>query len=148
MRRERGFTLLEALLSVALISILAGVSLPVYNSFQNRSDLNITAQTVASMLRRAQVYARGANGDSQWGVKVQSTTATLFKGSAWTGHDTSYDETATIPGSTTVSGALTEVIFSKLAGLPSTTTGNVTLTTTNGDTRTVTINAKGMVSVN
>lgn len=145
MERQRGFTLLEVLLSVSIITILVGMSLPLYQTFQVRNDLDITAEAIASSLRRAQVYARGVNGDAQWGVEVQSTAVTLFRGAVFASRDPTYDEPTSIPASMSVSG-LTEVLFSKLTGAPST-TGNIVLTTTNtNDTRTININAEGMVS--
>lgn len=141
---SKGFTLIEMMLSVGILSLLAGLSLPVYQSFQNRNELDITTQSLASALRRAQTYSRGMNGDSQWGVAVQANTITLFKGSSYAARDTAYDESTAIATSTSTSGS-TEIMFTKLTGLPAT-TGSFTLTSINNDSRTVTINAKGMVS--
>jgi prepilin-type N-terminal cleavage/methylation domain-containing protein len=143
-RREHGFTLIEMLLSVGIIALLAGMSLPLYQSFDTRNELDISTQSLASALRRAQVYARGANDDSQWGVHIQSGTITLFKGAVWASRDVAYDEVTSVSPSTAVSG-LGEVLFAKLSGAPNT-TGSVTLTNVNDEIRTVTINAKGMVA--
>lgn len=143
-RRDNGFTLIEILLSVGIISLLVGASLPVYVSFQTRNDLEVTTQSVVSMLRRAQTYARAGNGDSQWGVAVQAGSATLFKGAAFTSRDTAYDEIAIISSATSVSG-LGEIVFAKLSAAPST-TGSITLSATTNDTRMITINGKGMVN--
>lgn len=145
MKSARGFTLIEVLLSVAIISLITGMSLPVLASFNDRNDLDLTAQGIVSQLRRAQTYARAVNGDSQWGVYAQNGSAVLFKGSSYAARDTSYDEPTTISPTVTVTG-LSEFLFAKLDGTPST-TGSVTLTNTNtNETRTITINAKGMVS--
>ena len=145
MRNQSGFTLLELLLSVAIIGVLAGISMPLYMTFNQRNALNSSAEDVVAALRRAQTYARGVEEDSQWGVKIASGTATLFKGSSYASREISFDEPINIPANITVSGALTEVIFSKLVGAPAT-TGSVTLTSNTNETRTVTLNAKGMVS--
>lgn len=142
--KSHGFTLVEMLLSVAIISILVGTSLPVYVSFQTRGDLEIATQSIADMLRRAQTYTRGVSGDSQWGVAVQSGSATLFKGASFATRDATYDETTVISPNTAVSG-LSQVVFTKLTAAPST-TGTITLTANTNDVRTITINAKGMVS--
>lgn len=144
MGERRGFTLVEMLLSVSIISLLAGLSLPVYASFQNRTDLDIAAQSLASALRRAQIYSRGVSGDAQWGVEIQPGAFTLFKGATFASRDTAYDEVTTVSPSTTVAG-VGEVLFTKLSGAPNT-TGTVTLTSINNDVRTITINAKGMVT--
>lgn len=143
MMRQAGFTLIELLLSVAIIGVLSGLSLPVYESFARRNDLDLTAQSTVSAIRRAEVYARAVQGDSVWGVKFQSSGVTLFKGATYASRDTAFDETITLPGSVTISG-LSEVQFAKLSAAPST-TGTVTLTSTANDTRTLTLNAKGMV---
>ncbi len=143
-----GFTLVEVLLSVVIIGMLVGLSLPVYANFQNRNDLELTTQGIADMLRRAQTYSRAVNGDSQWGVEIQSTGATLFKGASFAGRDQNYDEATFIPSSMNVSG-FTEVLYSKFDAVPTTTplaTTSLTLTTRTNETRTITINAKGMVN--
>ncbi|HSW77347.1 MAG TPA: type II secretion system protein [Candidatus Chromulinivoraceae bacterium] len=142
--KERGFTVIELLLSVAIVTMLAGLSLPIYISFQNRNNLDISTQSIADMLRRAQVYSRSVTGDSPWGVEIQPTVATLFKGSSFAGRNTAFDETQPIDNSTTISG-LTEVLFTKFTAAPGT-TGTITLSATPVDTRTITINAKGMVN--
>ena len=140
---QRGFTLIEVLLSVAIISLIVGMSLPIYRAFQTKNDLDMTAETVAFALRRAQTYARGVKADSQWGVSIQSGALTVFKGASYAARDTSYDESSVISGGIVV-GGLSEVVFTKLTGQPST-TGTVALTV-NNDTKTVDINAKGTVA--
>lgn len=142
MQRSGGFTLTEMLLSVALIAMLVGLSLPVYTSFLARNDLDIATQSVGEMLRRAQVYARGVKEDSQWGVAISGNSAVLFKGVTFAARDTNFDETVTIPVGTSASG-LTEVTFSPLHATP-TASGTMTLSTSS-ETRTITLNAKGMV---
>lgn len=142
---SRGFTLLEVLLSVAIISVITGLSLPVLTSFNNRNDLDITTQRVVSQFRRAQTYSRGVNGDSQWGVHIQAGSAILYKGATYAGRDTAYDEETIIPATFSITG-ISDVVYSKLAGAPSQ-TGSITLTNTiSNEARTITINAKGMVS--
>lgn len=141
--KTAGFTLTELLLSIAIITLLVSLSLPVYATFQTRNDLDLTAQTIAQMLRRTQIYSRGVNGDSQWGLAIQAGSAVVFKGASYAARDSAYDETVSIPGSLST-GGLTEITFTKLDGAPST-TGTITLTANTGDIKSVTINAKGMV---
>jgi prepilin-type N-terminal cleavage/methylation domain-containing protein len=143
MNRTGGFTLIEVLLSVSIIGLLVGLSLPVYESFVRRNDLDLTTQVVAATLRRAQTYARAVNGDSAWSVEIQGSGVTLFRGTSFGSRDTSYDEVASIPGSITP-GGLGEIQFAKLSAAPNV-TGNITLASTTNDTRTISINAKSMV---
>jgi prepilin-type N-terminal cleavage/methylation domain-containing protein len=142
MRQQYGFTLIEMLLSVMIITVLAMLSIPVFNAFATRDDLDVADHQVASTFRRAQTYARGINGDSPWSVNIQPGIVTLYKGTTFASRDTSYDESVSIPGSISVSG-LNTVQFAKSTGIPNS-TGTVTLMN-NNNTRTITINAKGMV---
>ncbi len=140
---ERGFTLLEALLSVTIIGLLVGASMPIYQSFQSRTDLDVTTESVAGMLRRAQTYSRGSKDNSVWSVQFAANGVTLFKGAIYASRDTAYDESTAIGTSTTLSWTGT-ISFAKLTGTPST-TGNVVITNPNNETRTVTLNGEGMV---
>ena len=143
--KYQGFTLVEMLLSVAIISLIAGMSLPILASFNERNDLATITQSIVGQLRRAQTYARGVSGDSQWGIQAQNGSVILFKGASYAVRDTEYDETTIIPSTISVTG-LSTVIFSKGDATPSQ-SGSITLSNTNNnETRTITINAKGMVS--
>ena len=143
MNKQVGFTLIEALLSVAILTIITGVSLPVYQTFARQNDLDLSTQSIVSMIRRAEVYARGNNTDNVWGVAIQSGVATLYQGSNFASRNTAYDETYDIPDTVANSG-LTDIQFAKLTAAPNT-TGSITLTSTTNSTRTITVNAKGMV---
>jgi len=144
MKYDNGFTLLEVLLSIACIAIIAGISIPVYQSFQNRNDLDIAGTTIAQSLRRAQILSQSSDGDTTSGVKILSPNIIVFRGASYSGRDTTQDETFTFPTSITPTG-INEIIFSKTFGIPST-TGTITLTSNINETRTITINAKGMVT--
>lgn len=137
-----GFSLIELLLSVAIICLLAGLSLPVYRMLMMKNDLDIAANTVFSSLRRAQVLAQAVDGDATWGVKIQSGGIILFKGTSYTGRDANFDETFDVPNTIGV-GGVGEIVFNKFTGLPAT-TGTINLSTAS-DSRTVIINEKGMV---
>lgn len=137
-----GFTLLELLLSVAIISLLAGFSLPVYRTLLSKNDLDIAVVTTAQSLRRAQMLAQAVDGDTTWGVKAQSGSLVIFKGVSFSGRDSNFDETFTVPTTIGLSG-VTEITFAKMTGLPIS-TGTLTLTS-ESDSKTVNVNQKGMV---
>jgi prepilin-type N-terminal cleavage/methylation domain-containing protein len=143
--QARGFTLIEILLSVAIMSVLIGLSLPMYNAYNNRNDLDLTSQTITEMMRRAMTYSRGMRFDDSWAVHIQTGSTTLYKGTVYATRDASYDESATIPSSFTMSG-MSDVSFAKMTGLPSS-TGVVTLAISGtSESRSVTLNGEGMVS--
>jgi prepilin-type N-terminal cleavage/methylation domain-containing protein len=140
---SNGFTLIEMLLSVAIIGLLSGLSLPVYETFIRRNDMDLAAQQLVSTLRRAENYARSGSRDSAWSVEIQQSGVTLFQGTNFAARNTAYDEVFDIPDSVTPSG-LGEVQFAKLSAAPNT-AGTITLTSNASSSRMVTVNAKGMV---
>ncbi len=143
-RREKpdcGFTLLEVALVVFLMSSLVYASIPVYQLFQVRNDLDVTTQELVQMLRRAQTFSRAGERDDNWGVSATGTVITLFRGADFLARDPAFDETVDIPSSITVSGLYT-VIFDKLSGSPRQ-TGIITLTSSLNDTRSITVNEQG-----
>ncbi len=137
----RGFTLLEIILSVALISLIAAIGIPTFQFFQNKNDLDIATVTFVQSSRRAQVLSQAVDGDSNWGVHIQEGSITLFKGDSFSGRDDDFDEVFDISDTITVSG-LQELVFDRLTGIPQS-IGTLNLTSVNNDIREVTINEKG-----
>lgn len=140
---KRGFTLVEIVLSLAVIALIAGFGVPVYQEYQTRNDLDISASTIAQSLRRAQTLAQAGSGDAPWGLYVQSDMITLFQGESYVLRDSNFDETFSVPGVIAPTG-IHEVVFAKFSGEPNT-TGTITLTSSSNETRNITINLKGAV---
>lgn len=144
MRSLKGFTIVEVLLSVVLLGMIAGLSIPFYRSYLDRNELDQTTMTLAQTMRRAQFMSIAQDGDSAWGVRVSSSSILLFKGASYATRDQNLDESTTLAPAISFSG-LSEVVFQKGSGIPST-TGTSTFILNNSETRNVTINQKGMVS--
>jgi len=144
LRDSHGFTLIELILSMALIATLAGITAGVYYATQVKNGLDIAATTLAQGLRRAQSSAQVGDSDSGWGMYVQSGNITLFKGSTYATRDTTADETTSYASNITASGTK-EIDFAKFTGDPAA-TATFTLSTS-ADTKTITVNSKGMVSL-
>ena len=139
-----GFTLVELLLSLAIIAIITGMTIPIYQSFQVKNDLDLTSAILAQSLRRAQLLAEAVAADSNWGVYLQEEKMTLFKGDSYLFRDQTADEDFSIAKSITP-GILREIIFAKFTGLPLT-VGTMVLTSTNNEVKNITINSQGMVN--
>lgn len=131
------------MLVIALLVAIGGISVPVYQVLQVKNNLDVAAYTVAQTLRRAQVLSQSGTEDSVWGVRVEGGGAILFKGANFAGRDQSFDEVAEISSNIIPSG-IQEVTYSKVAGEPQT-IGDIVLTTSNNDVKTITINAKGII---
>lgn len=139
----KGFTLLEVLLSVALIGIISGVSMFLSHSFQTQSALDTAARSYGEFSRRAQIRSGGVENDTSWGVNISSSTITLFQGTVFALRESSFDETYVIPSNVTVSG-VQEIIFTKVTSTPSP-FGTTTFSNRKGESRAVFINQKGIV---
>jgi prepilin-type N-terminal cleavage/methylation domain-containing protein len=140
---RNGFTLIEIMLVVVIMIIVGSISVPVYQSFQVTNNLDVAAYTITQTLRRAQVLSQSGAGNSVWGVHITNGSATLFKGANFEARDATLDEVAEISNNITPSG-IADVVFLSLSGEPQT-TGNITLTTSNNETKNISINAKGMI---
>jgi type II secretion system protein H len=140
----KSFTLIEILLVLALIGILAGIAIPIYQSFQVKNDLDVVAFEIAQSLRRSQVLARATDGDRRWGLRIEDQSIYIFRGQSFATRDSDYDEVFSIPESLTPTG-IEEVVFKKLTGLPQT-EGDIILTSSGNETRTININSKGLIS--
>lgn len=143
MKFFRGFTLIEILLVFSILTIMFGVGAPAYHTFMVRNDLDIATVTLVQTLRRAQTLSQVADGDSIWGVHVQTGVILLYKGPSYTLRDATFDEETAIPTSIVITG-LSDVTFSKLTGLPQS-VGTTIFTSTTNETRNITINQKGTV---
>ncbi len=138
----RGFTIVEVIITIAVITILGGISVPVYKVFQAKNDLGVAENTVVQTLRRAQVLSQAIKGDMNWGLKVENGKVTIFKGLDYASRDSNADEVFDLPRRVNPSG-LTEIVFSKFSGLPETT--GAILLSTKDETKEITINEKGTV---
>lgn len=109
---------MEMTLSLAVVGIIAGLSLPLFMGMQLKNDLDIAANAVVSSLRRAQTLSVSMDGDSTWGVEISSGTVTIFRGATYASRVTAYDETFAINPNVVITGT-NEIVFSKLFGEPS-----------------------------
>ena len=137
-----GFTLVELIVSVAIIAIISGFSFSGYKIFQSKNDIDTAKQTVVVSLRRAQLLSQSVNGDSKWGVRVEKGAAIIFKGETYATRDQLADEKYLMPDTISILG-LSEITYTKLHGFPDA-IGTITLSGPS-DSGSVTINSKGTI---
>lgn len=139
----RGFSLIEMVLSFALIGIIVGVSIPIFQSFQFKSDLDVAIDDAAQRFRRAQALSQLGKGDATWGVHMEVGSIVVFQGTSFAARDANLDEVTALARGITPSG-MTDIVFDKLTGLPQS-TGVFTFTTSDGQERFLTINDQGTI---
>ena len=139
LRADSGFTLVELIMTISIISLITALAIPVYSSFQVETQLGNTAVEIAQTLRRAQQKAFAGEQDRDWGVSFTSSAYTLYANG-----DSSFDEEQTLPATLQLSG-LSGVEFSRLTGKTSD-TGNIIVTAGSIDqNKTVNVNGEGRV---
>lgn len=138
----RGFTLVEMVLSVAIMAILIGLSTPVYFSYQTNNEFGLAVETGVRSLRRAQLLATNMDQDKNWGTYFATSSITVYVGNSFGSRDTNYDEPYNLP--TSVTSTVVDVNFSKFTGEPTTSTV-INLRSNNQDQKVITVNAKGLV---
>ena len=142
MAKHRAFTAIETLLTLGIIAVTTGLSVPMYRNFQIRNDLDLVTEQTIQGLRRAQVLAQSGESDSAWGFYVQD--GVLYQGEAYAVRDAEYDEHYPVPPTINTSG-LSEVSFSRIEGSPSQ-TGEVIIQAINGETRVIVVGLDGVYS--
>lgn len=143
--QKNGFTLLELLLSVALIGLLAGIAAPMYLSLQAENEVAIAAATIGDILHRGQIRAQAMDSDSDWGVEMASSTITIFKGNNFSTRDQNFDENYNLAATINLSG-LNEIIFNKFSGW-TTASGTIAIVHQDGRQKNVSISEIGIITI-
>lgn len=113
--KNRGFTLVELVLSLAIISIITLFSVPVFRSLLVATDLNTSTDILVHSVRRAQNLSRSTRLNERWGVKLNSNEIVIFAGDAYVSRIVDYDEVYDVSNGINFTGD-TEFVFQKLSG--------------------------------
>lgn len=135
---------MELVLVIALIGFIAAITVPVYLSFQNRQELDVAAIVVAQNVRRAQTLAMACHGDTAWGIYIQDSDVTVYRGTNYGSREIDLDEVTGLPQTVSVEGGVKDIVFTKFSGEP-TAAAAITLNS-NNSSKVISINEKGMVS--
>jgi prepilin-type N-terminal cleavage/methylation domain-containing protein len=141
---QTGFTLVEILLTITLVVVITGFSLPFFRETLLKNDLDTSALIIAHSLRRAETLAIGSKYDNNWGVILEPGTVTIYSLDAIGNRITENDEPTSLPTTINFSG-LTNVVFNKFSGVP-VTTGTITLINeASNESKNITISETGLV---
>ncbi|MBU2259845.1 type II secretion system GspH family protein [Patescibacteria group bacterium] len=139
---HKSFTAIETLITIGIIGVTAGISVPMFRNFQIRNDLDLATEQTIQALRSAQIRSQAGQNDEEWGVFIQE--GVLFQGETYMLRDPEQDEVYPIPATINTSG-LEEVVFSRVDGAPYQ-TGDIILEALSGDSRIITISGDGILS--
>lgn len=152
---QKGFTLVEFLLAMAVMIILTGIALPLYTNLQLGAQLNESTAQLVQNIRLARELSVSRSHDGSYGIYIDSNPAgsdryILFQGTSYALRETAYDRvvslTDTLSLATQLSNGGQEIEFTKTFGIPST-TGTIQMIHATYGTRTISLNAGGRVQL-
>jgi len=82
---QKGFTLLELLISVGIITLIGAASLASFINSRNIRDLAASGQNVISIIKLAQSKTLAGENNNLWGVHLEQSKFTLFEGATYAG---------------------------------------------------------------
>ncbi len=139
---RRGFSLVELILTVAIMTIIVSIVAPITNKQFDFFDITAERENFLSVLRRARILSITNRNSSPHGVYVATTTYTVFEGVSFAARSTSYDEVYPKLGNAVISGS-NQVVFSALAATTSASSFTIVL---NNASSTVDVNIEGGIS--
>jgi prepilin-type N-terminal cleavage/methylation domain-containing protein len=137
----KGFTLLELLLSVAIITILGGVAVPLYSIYESKTSVSVLSDAVVDSLRSTALFSVSGKENSQWGVHFDTGEITIFKGNSFSSRDTSYDNIISLQDELVFSG-INDIYFTN-KGIPDK-TGTITIKS-GKEEKNITIDSNGII---
>lgn len=127
---KRGFTLIELLVVSLLMVIIGGIVVVNLAGRRVDTDVVVTTQQIATLLREAQSDSMTQKNEASWGVHFSNSTSTqpfyaLFSGSYATGTVAGQyplPSTVAYRTSTLPAGATLDITFSQVSGAASAST--------------------------
>lgn len=138
---NKGFTIIELLVSVAIIGVVAVLLISGFNSFRESTQLNEAHSNILGILRDARSRTLSGEKNTHYSVHFEENQVVLFSGSLYVSGFSS-NEVYSLPSLTRISsislGGPTEVIFARLTGSASA-SGTITIQSTSNSSKTKTI---------
>lgn len=124
---KKGYTLVETLVVVAIVVVLAIVSMASFVTRRNQSQLSSTAATMAGLLREAQSRSVSQASSTSWGVHFENSVGTSPFFSLFSSPYVSSSQVGHYPlpagvgyvASSIGSGSSAEVTFAQISGAAS-----------------------------
>ncbi len=156
MKTNKGFTLIQLIIVIAILTILVAVMIPSLTKFRNAQALKNTTDDIVSLLNNARLNTISSLNSNYYSVHFESARAVSFTGGTFAEPNSSnkvitFNTAVTIPasGGINLNGGGSNVSFTRLTG-DTTQYGTIVVQLKSDSTqkKTITINKTGAVSSN
>lgn len=148
-KKQKGFTLMEVLVVVAILMIIAAISLSSWLSFSDTTALSNNAKMIETKIKLAKSYSLSALNDVNYGVHLEAGSITIFPNdTAYTFGDPDNQVFTLTDGVEIYDGVGNSIIFDRLTGTTAN-SGNIGIRIIARPTKTkiVTINSQGQTGI-
>ena len=119
-KTRKGFTLVEIIVAIAMLLIVAGITLYSFSSLNDTNALEVSVAGVVSNLGESRSKTLASIDSEQYGVHINSDETVLFVGSTYSSTD---PNNVTVPlnkvveiVSVSLNGGGSDVVFDRLTG--------------------------------
>jgi prepilin-type N-terminal cleavage/methylation domain-containing protein len=145
--RARGFSIVELLIVLSILGFLAGISISAYSALSRRETLSSAASALAMAMRDARAQTLASVDASQYGIKVDATAFTFFKGSTFSS-STPGNVTHDLSPQVRVSSSISTFVFERVTGNSSaSTTIDIYLATDPTVRKSIRVQSTGLISI-
>ena len=138
-----GFTLIEALIVIGLLSLIGILGIPFYQSFQIQSQLDTSTLIVLQALNSARIESLSSTNNADHGVRIEPHRIITFVGSTFAPSDPQ-NFSVDLPNSVALSTSFgADIVFARRTG-ETLQTGTVSVSALS-TAHTLSINALGTV---
>lgn len=143
---QKGFSLLEIVVSASILVILIGGSIAIGSQSLRNLEMKRAGEIIRGELTAAQGNTIAGTADTSWGVAFFPHSVTMFAGTDYASRAVAFDKISNFSNSIAISGP-NQIIFTRPDGLPAGSAA-VTITETDGNrTSTVSVNGAGSITV-
>lgn len=114
---KKGFTLIEVMLMIFLISMLAMFAAPFYGRFVFSQEVTIVSDELRSTLMQAKLSSMTGKHDASFGVRTLPGRIVFFQGDSFDAREARFDEVFRVSRQITIFG-IDEVVFGRGTGTP------------------------------
>lgn len=120
MYKKNGMSLIEILLSIAIIVVILFVVINLFSNYNKKQVLDNSVEKVSSLLKEARSLTISSKDDNSYGVHFEQDVVVLFKGTTYISDDPNnkinqIDKKAFI-SEINLSGGENNVVFQRLTG--------------------------------